>query len=173
MSAQAPPESPESTPPQSPSPPPNFVSPADQKAMQKRAEMKKKMMAFFITESDAQGMKIRESTLQPKAVDLRPRSPAQFILYEVPLLIHLPFFLLVNLTTTQFWQLIQSAVITFIVSLICIHLINKAEVSSKRLGIAIFVILFVIINGFLISQILMMTDGWLLTNYPVFDRLFS
>jgi hypothetical protein len=154
-------------------PPPTFVTAADQKGIERRAELKRKLRSFFITENDNIGMKIHEDSLRPKTVDLRPRSPAQIILFELPLLIHLPFFFLIQLTQVQFIQLLQSALITFALSLVCIHLMNRASTTSKRAGIIIFIVLFIIVNIYLLSQVFIMTGDWFYTSFPVFERLFN
>jgi hypothetical protein len=157
-------------------PPQTFVTDADKKGIDRRSEIKKKFTSFFITNTDAEGnFRIREETLRPKPIDLRPKSPAQILLFEIPLLLHLPFFFLIELTTAQTLELTKSVGITFLISIIAIILLNRITIAKNKILMGIIILLFTIINIYLLSQVFVLIagEGWFFNRYPVFERLFS
>ena len=119
-----------------------FIVPADQihRADPVEAEASKESteQKQFITEADSVGsytprsLKLTKSALTPQIVDVAPKSIGQLILFELPIVFHIPLFFIYNLTLAQQLDVMLNAVISLILGLVCFDLLDRMKKKKRK-----------------------------------------
>jgi hypothetical protein len=140
---------------------------------EKQKEPKKKKS--FMTAADQKPIhKLSEEALDPEIIKSGPKSGGQLLLFELPILFHIPFLFLYDLTSNQQLLLIQNLLFCFVLGLICIDLLNRIRFKpEKRILILIVVAILLIPYAYLLYRIINWGLIWSVKSYPVFERLFT
>ena len=140
-------------------------------------DKKTKTGAYMTAADERFPKKLTEEQVYPKIIDATPQSNLQLLLFELPLLFHLPIFLIYSITLDQQVLLIGNVVISFILGMLGCDLMRRFEIHKKYNSspkvVIIALVIVLLATAFFLYRLINWAIIWDVKRYPVFERLFT